>query len=108
EGRAGVGPLVRGFTHRPGTRKPRRMELDARRRDLEIVLANITAGVVSADPRGRVTTLNRAAAELLGVDGAAAVGRPLGDRFPGDAHAELRPALAELLATGGRAGTRLR
>src|SRR5262249_14042808 len=96
-----IGTLVTAFNHMTADLKTSRMELDARRRDLEIVLANITAGVISADSHGRVTTLNRAAAELLGVDGAAAVGRPVGDLFAGEAHAELRPALAELLADGG-------
>src|SRR4030095_5020449 len=76
-------------------------ELDARRRDLETVLGNIAAGVVSADPRGRVTTVNRAAADMLGGDVATEVGRPIADLFAGDAHAELRPALAPLLAGEG-------
>src|SRR4029077_17476221 len=74
---------------------------DVRRRDLEIVLANIAAGVVSADPRGRVTTVNRAAADLLGVDAATAVGRPPIHLFAGAAHAGLRPALASLVAGEG-------
>ena len=51
------------FNHMTADLKTSRTELDVRRRDLEIVLANIAAGVVSADPRGRVTTVNRAAAD---------------------------------------------
>ena len=96
-----IGTLVTAFNHMTADLKTSRTELDARRRDLEIVLANITAGVVSADARGRVTTLNRAAADLLGVDATAAVGKPLGDLFAGEAYEELRPALADLLASGG-------
>jgi len=96
-----IGTLVTAFNHMTADLKTSRTELDARRRDLEIVLANITAGVVSADARGRVTTLNRAAADLLGVDATAAVGKPLGDLFAGEAYEELRPALANLLASGG-------
>ncbi len=96
-----VGTLVTAFNHMTGDLKASRTELDARRRDLEIVLANITAGVVSADPQGRVTTMNRAAADLLGVDVATAVGRPVTALFAGDVHAELRPALSSLLAGEG-------
>jgi two-component system nitrogen regulation sensor histidine kinase NtrY len=96
-----IGTLVTAFNQMTADLKTSRTELDARRRDIEIVLANIAAGVVSADPRGRVTTVNRAAADLLGVDVATAVGRPLIHLFAGDAHAELRPALASLVAGEG-------
>jgi two-component system, NtrC family, nitrogen regulation sensor histidine kinase NtrY len=101
EGDDEIGTLVTAFNHMTGDLKTSRTELDARRRDLETVLGNIAAGVVSADPRGRVTTVNRAAADMLGVDVATAVGRPIADLFAGDAHAELRPALAPLLAGEG-------
>jgi two-component system nitrogen regulation sensor histidine kinase NtrY len=96
-----IGTLVTAFNHMTADLKTSRMELDARRRDLEIVLSNIAAGVVSADPRGRVITVNRAAADLLGVDASTAVGRPLIHLFAGDAHAELRPALTRLVAGEG-------
>ncbi len=47
---------------------------------LESVFASVTEAVVAADGRGRVTDLNRAAAELLGIDPPeAAHGRPLDD-----------------------------
>src|SRR5262249_56105753 len=53
------------------------------------------------EPGGRVTTGNGAGADMLGVDAATAVGRPIADLFAGDAHAELRPSLAPLLAGEG-------
>ena len=81
-----IGTLVTAFNHMTADLKTSRTELDVRRRDLEIVLANIAAGVVSADPRGRVTTVNRAAADLLGVDAASgrrqAADSPLRRRRP--------------------------
>ncbi len=101
EGDDEIGTLVTAFNHMTSDLKTSRTELDARRRDLETVLGNIAAGVVSADPRGRITTVNRAAADMLGVDPGTAVGRPLAELFAGDAHAELRPALAPLLAGEG-------
>src|SRR5262249_48594537 len=45
-----IGTLVTAFNHMTADLKTSRTELDARRRDLEIVLANIAAGVGSAPP----------------------------------------------------------
>ncbi|NOY44036.1 MAG: HAMP domain-containing protein [Deltaproteobacteria bacterium] len=42
-------------------------ELEERRRYMEIVLSRVTAGVVSADPEGRITTVNPSACDLLGL-----------------------------------------
>ncbi len=44
-------------------------ELDRRRRYIEIVLSNIPAGVLSIDRDGRITSLNKVAMELLGLEG---------------------------------------
>ncbi len=44
-------------------------ELDSRRRYIEIVLSNIPAGVLSIDKDGRITSLNKVARELLGLEG---------------------------------------
>ncbi len=56
-------------------------ELEDRRRYMETVLEAITTGVVSLDPQGRLTTLNRAAAAMFGLSEAAAVGRPVEEVF---------------------------
>src|SRR5262249_30770465 len=74
-----------------------RPALDAGRRYLEIVLANITAGVVSTDATGCITTMNRAAASLLGVSAAASIGRRLAEVFTAPAHAEVRQMVADLV-----------
>ncbi len=58
-------------------------ELDQRRRYTEIILQNVAAGVISMDERGRVTTINRFAEELLQIDRETILGR--------DYHAILRP-----------------
>jgi two-component system nitrogen regulation sensor histidine kinase NtrY len=41
------------------------LELDQRRRYMEIVLKNVTAGVISVDRQGRLTTINKSAEKLL-------------------------------------------
>ena len=56
-------------------------ELEDRRRYMETVLEAITTGVVSFDPLGRVTTINRAAANMFGIAEAASVGRLLEEVF---------------------------
>jgi len=66
-------------------------ELEDRRRYIETVLEAITTGVVSLDPQGRVTTLNRAGAAMFGLDAAAAVGKPLEEAFGG---ADLRDVVS--------------
>src|SRR6266850_2029026 len=58
-------------------------ELEDRRRYMETVLEAVTTGVVSFDPLGRVTTLNRAAARMFGVAEPAAIGRLLEEVFTG-------------------------
>jgi two-component system nitrogen regulation sensor histidine kinase NtrY len=64
-------------------------ELEERRRYMETVLEAITTGVVSFDPEGRVTTINRAAARMFGLDAAGSIGRPMATVFAGDERAEV-------------------
>jgi two-component system nitrogen regulation sensor histidine kinase NtrY len=64
-------------------------ELVERRRYTETVLEAVATGVISADAAGAVTTVNRAAAQMLGLDPAATVGRPCAEVFAGPAYADL-------------------
>ena len=57
-------------------------ELEDRRRYTETVLETLSSGVVSCDPLGRLTTINRAAARMFGVS-EAAVGQLLEEVFAG-------------------------
>ncbi|MFQ5427533.1 MAG: ATP-binding protein [Thermodesulfobacteriota bacterium] len=43
-------------------------ELEQRRRYMGIVLDNITAGIISIDRSGKITSINRVAAEILGTE----------------------------------------
>jgi two-component system nitrogen regulation sensor histidine kinase NtrY len=51
-------------------------ELEERRRYTETVLQAVATGVISLDPAGRLTTVNGAAARMLGVPADDTVGRP--------------------------------
>ena len=56
-------------------------ELEDRRRYIETVMEAVTTGVVSFDPLGRVTTINRAAERMFGLDANASVGRLVEEVF---------------------------
>lgn len=51
------------------------VELEQRRRYMEIVLANVAAGVVSADAEGRILTINKSAERMLNVRAETVLGR---------------------------------
>jgi len=52
------------------------IELDQRRLYMEIVLANVAAGVIAADAEGRIFTINKSAEKMLHVRGTDIIGKP--------------------------------
>ncbi|MGH7264386.1 MAG: ATP-binding protein [Candidatus Rokuibacteriota bacterium] len=64
-------------------------ELTERRRYTETVVEAVATGVVSVNEAGLVTTVNRAAAQMLGLDPAAEVGRPYARVFAASEFADL-------------------
>ncbi len=64
-------------------------ELIERRRYTETILEAVATGVVSADAAGLVTTVNRAAAQMLGLDSPAAVGRHYAEVLAGEPYRDL-------------------
>ncbi len=73
--------------------------VERQRAYLETLLENLSSGVVSLDPRGRLRTLNRAAAQILGVDAPERlIGRPAEElRGEGGAFASFMDQLLENL-----------
>ena len=69
------------------------MELDQRRRYMEIVLKNVTAGVISVDKQGNITTINKSAEKLLKI----ATGKVLGRNFRTVVSSEHLPMIKEFL-----------
>ena len=51
------------------------LELEQRRLYMEIVLANVAAGVVSADGRGRILTINKSAERMLNITAKNIIGK---------------------------------
>ena len=75
-------------------------ELDDRGRYMEAVLNNVTSGVVSLDPKGRVSTVNRAAEAMLGLDRRELVGKSPLQLLYGEC-AELVGSILEQFEQGG-------
>ncbi|NOQ52226.1 MAG: HAMP domain-containing protein [Desulfuromonadaceae bacterium] len=69
------------------------LELDQRRNYMEIVLANVTAGVISADRYGQLTTVNKSAENLLHFKAAKVLGKDFREVVP----AGYLPKIMELL-----------
>lgn len=84
-----VGALVQSFNkmtadlrgHQQALRKTNRelrtsnLKLDQRRRYNEIVLSNVTAGVISINKQGAITTINKSATRLLRIQPKRIIGR---------------------------------
>ncbi|HXQ12969.1 MAG TPA: PAS domain-containing sensor histidine kinase [Caulobacteraceae bacterium] len=73
-------------------------EAESRRQFIETVLSGVSAGVISVDGEGRILTLNRQAAVLLGLPASAAHGKRLDEAAP-----EFADVVAEAQEYGGDA-----
>lgn len=98
EGEDEVGTLVASFNRMTEDLQRSHQELDARRRSMEILLANINAGVVALDRGGRVTTVNRAAERILGLDNSTSIGLDYRDVFAATEFSEVRRVTRDLLS----------
>ena len=76
-----MGTLVDSFNQMTGDLKQIKVELEQRGRYVETLLANIAAGVISVDPRGKITTWNKAAEQMTGVQAGQAVAKAYGEVF---------------------------
>ncbi|MBI3624830.1 MAG: PAS domain S-box protein [Candidatus Rokubacteria bacterium] len=70
-----IGTLVDSFNRMTGDLQAKHNELEERRQYTETVIQAVATGVVSLDPAGRLTTINGAAARMLGVPAESAVGQ---------------------------------
>lgn len=72
------------------------LELDQRRNYMEIVLANITAGVISVDRYGRLTTVNKSAETLLHLKAPLILGKDFREVIPPAYMPQIMELLKEL------------
>ena len=76
------------------------LELEQRRRYMEIVLANVNAGVISIDSLGHITTINKSAQKLLGLKTKSIIGRNFRDIVTPDYLPMIKGILKELIGSG--------
>jgi two-component system nitrogen regulation sensor histidine kinase NtrY len=76
-------------------------ELSRRNRFTEAILTNITTAVLVLDGQGRVATMNRVAARLLGVEKEAAIGGYYREVFQPAHYEVVRDLWKEVVDTGG-------
>ncbi len=76
--------------------KQSNLELDQRRNYMEIVLANVTAGVISVDRYGRLTTVNKSAETLLHFKAQTALGKDFREVIPDVYMPQIMDLLKEL------------
>jgi len=72
-------------------------ELDQRRRYIEIVLSNVTAGVISLDRLGRISSINKVAAEILGTEEGYALGKNYRDVLREEDREVFRDMIREMI-----------
>ena len=72
------------------------LELDRRRDYMEIVLANVTAGVISIDRSGHLTTINKSAENLLHFNADKMLGKDFRDVIPNSYMPQIMDLLKEL------------
>ncbi len=75
-------------------------ESEQRRRYTEIILQNVSAGVVSLDDHGRITTINNFAAKLLRIDRSKFIGLTYREALPREYTHILDRFIEELYTTG--------
>ncbi len=76
------------------------LELEQRRRYMEIVLKNVTAGVISLDKQGNLTTINKSAELLLKIRPGKIVGKNFRQVVSAEHLPMIRDFLKELISSG--------
>ena len=76
------------------------IELDQRRRYMEIVLKNVTAGVISVDSQGIITTINKSAETMLKIRSNRVLGKNYQEVVTTDQLHLIKGFLGELISSG--------
>jgi two-component system nitrogen regulation sensor histidine kinase NtrY len=110
-----ISALSETFNHMTSELEARRQELmganlqlDARRRFTEAMLAGVSAGVVGLDNEGRITLINRTASRLLGLRPEEVEGRHYSESMPELAGLIRRAITEEAPKTAGQVDVRRR
>ncbi len=75
-------------------------ELEHRKAYIEMLLENVTAGVISLDPRGKITTINKSACQILQKEAPSLIGKDYRELIQGEDFSELERVPQELVSSG--------
>ena len=95
-----IGMLVQSFNQMTGDLQVSRTELEQRRKYMEIVLKSVAAGVISIDERGRITTINTSAEQMLEIAGDTVLEKQFTEALPGAFVHQMEGLLDELKSSG--------
>jgi two-component system nitrogen regulation sensor histidine kinase NtrY len=95
-----IGTLVDSFNQMTRDLKQNNLELSRRGRYMETLLGNITAGVIAVDPTGNITTMNKAADQMLGVKAYEAPGRNYAEVFQSEQLRVIREIIEQVKSGG--------
>jgi len=76
------------------------LELERRRKYMEVVLSNVASGVVAIDRDGRISTINKNAEKLLNIRVAQTLGKHFTDVLPPDHQDTVREMIREIQRLG--------
>ncbi len=68
-GKDEIGTLVRAFNSMAKELKITKDEIEEKRRYMEVILDNVATGIISTDETGNILLMNRAAKNILGMEG---------------------------------------
>jgi two-component system nitrogen regulation sensor histidine kinase NtrY len=91
-----IGMLVQSFNQMTGDLQVSRLELEQRKKYMEIVLKNVAAGVISIDEKGNVTTINTSAEQMLQIKGDAVLEKNFSEVLPKEYVVQIERLLNEL------------
>jgi two-component system nitrogen regulation sensor histidine kinase NtrY len=94
-----IGMLVQSFNQMTEDVQTSRLEIEQRKKYMEIVLKNVAAGVISIDDKGTITTINTSAEQMLEVNAEAVLDKKFSDVLTQEYVVRLEELLEELKAS---------
>jgi two-component system nitrogen regulation sensor histidine kinase NtrY len=101
-----IGTLVAAFNAMAGQLKVAKDEIEEKRRYMEIILDNVATGILTTDRTGSVQLLNRAAKNILGIEGDDWKNKPIKQLLGQDLKPYMRSFLKDIKEAKGKTVTR--
>jgi two-component system nitrogen regulation sensor histidine kinase NtrY len=96
-----VGSLINSFNQMTSDLRNTTIELERRRRYMEIVLKNVAAGVISVDNDGKIATMNKSAETMLEIKSEGTLNRYYREAFSSPSMEGIRELIRDMNASAG-------